>query len=369
MKKHYCFLTGLYSRTDSLMVVRQGKTLVEHGYDVSMILCDDRPNEIVNGINFISTHFQPKGRIDRFWNTYKKILPLALAADADIYQISDPELLSMVIPLKKKGKKVIFNMREFYPDMILHKAYIPYFLRSTISLLYEKMLQHYLPMYDSIMVVTERIKDVIEDKWHIPQIAVISNYPWIHRGFQLSFEDYCKRGDVLCYEGTIYVESRQENVFKALEDFPNMKYVLAGKFDEGYEHIKTLPYWSHVNFINGFKIEDLPSILATASIANAFRDFFGKDGSMGVIKIFDAMEAGLPVLLADVPLYRELTNKYKCGLCVNPNDVQSIKSAISYLITHKQEAYEMGQNGRKAVLDKYCWDVQSVDYLRIIESI
>lgn len=77
-----------------------------------------------------------------------------------------------------------------------------------------------------------------------------------------------------------------------------------------------------------FLIEDLPSIFGRSTISNVFRDFEGRDGSLGVMKIFESMEAALPVLFADVPLYRKINGKYHCGICVDPNNVQSIKEAV-----------------------------------------
>lgn len=364
----YCFLTGLYGRTDSLMVKRHGRSLVEAGYEVYMVLCDDKPDEVKDGIHFISTGFKPNNRIDRLF-TQKRILQKAIAIDADYYQVSDPELLSIVRPLKKKGGRVIFNLREFYPDLIMHKEYIPKPLRKPISLYNELEMRKYLPLYDIVFIVTELFDRALRDKWHMTNTMVIANFPWLHKDFSLSYKEYCQRGDVLCYEGTIYYESRQENVFKALEHLPQVKYLLAGKIDDKYGHIKELPYWPKVDFINGFKYEELPEILGRATIANVFRDFFGDDGGFGVIKIFDAMEAALPILIADTPMYRGLIHDYNCGLYVDPNDASQIESAIRYLVEHKQEAYQMGQNGRKAVMERFCWEKEAERYLAAIKSI
>ena len=81
------------------------------------------------------------------------------------------------------------------------------------------------------------------------------------------------------------------------------------------------------------------------------------------------MEAGVPVILSKVPLYEKMVDEYHCGICVNPHSVDDFKNAISYLLTHKKEAYEMGQNGRKAVLEEYSWDSQYKKYLSVIEKL
>lgn len=365
----YCFLTGLYSRRDVLMFERQGKSLVNAGFDVSYLVCDNDENETACGIRIISTGIKPKNRIDRFLHTRKHLLHLALKENADIYQISDPELITLVYNLKKRNKKVIFNIREYYPSMIKGKHYIPKVFRNIVSLLYENMMRISLRKYDAVFVVTPWILNIIHDNWRISKSHLLTNFPRVNKDFKLSFSEYCNRGNVLCYEGTIYRVSRQENVFKALESLPNVHYILAGKIDEGYSEIKKLPYWNNVEFIDGFKYEDLKKILSRATIANVFRDFGKKDGSLGVIKIFESMEAALPVLMADVPLYRNIVEKYHCGICVDPNNTQQIEDAIRYLVEHKKEAYQMGQNGRNAVIQEYNWENQAENYIKIIKSI
>ena len=74
------------------------------------------------------------------------------------------------------------------------------------------------------------------------------------------------------------------------------------------------------------------------------------------------MEAALPVIFSDVPLYRDLVDRYHCGICADPNDVNSVEKAIRYLVEHREEAYIMGQNGRNAVLKEYNWWTQQKIY-------
>lgn len=93
------------------------------------------------------------------------------------------------------------------------------------------------------------------------------------------------------------------------------------------------------------------------------------EGSYSIIKIFETMEAAVPVILSKVPLYEKMVEKYHCGICVNPRNPQEIKEAIEYLLTHKREAYEMGQNGRRAVLEEFSWDSQWNNYIKVIEEL
>lgn len=367
--KHYCFLTGLYGRYDGLMFERQGKSLVSAGYKVSIVVCDSKPCEEKDGITILSTGIEFRSRRERFINSKKILLKYAKEINADIYQLSDPELLSLVDPLKKLKKNVLFNLREYYPDMLLNKGYISSYLRSPISYLYKKYMQHYLTRYDAVFTVTDWILDILKEKFHVSKVYLLTNYPRYNPAHDFSFDDYLKRDNILCYEGTVYLSSRQENVFKALETIPELKYIIIGKIHPHYSYIKNNPYWEKVSFQDGFNLEELDFLFQRSTISNVFRDFGNRDGSLGVMKVFESMEAGLPVLFSDVPLYRKINAKYQCGICVDPNNVGSIRDALLYLLENKKEAYEMGQRGRKAVKEEFNWDVQAKFFITTLKRI
>jgi len=368
--KHFCFITGLYGRYDGLMFERQGKSLVEAGYKVTIVVCDSKPHEEKDGILIISTGRCFKSRKDRFLHSKHLLLAYAKKINADIYQISDPELMGLVSPLKRLGKKVVFNLREYYPDMIQGKFYIPSPLRKTASFLYTNVyMKHYLIKYDVVFTVTDWIIDIIKEDFGVKQVFLLTNFPRFNPNHSFSLENYLNRDNILCYEGTVYSSSRQENVFKALESIPEIKYVIVGKIHSGDSYIMNLPYWNKVEFQDGFTLSELEQTFNRSTISNVFRDFGKRDGSLGVMKVFESMEAGLPVLFADVPLYRKINEKYRCGICVNPNCVDSIKEALLYLLNNKKEAYEMGQRGRKAVKEKYNWEKQAAFFISKINSI
>lgn len=366
---HFCFVTGLYKRTDPLMMDRQGKSLVDAGFKVTYVVCDDQPDEVVNGIQIISTGYKPTGRFNRFLNTKRIIKQYIDKVDADVYQISDPELMTLVTHLKRKGKKVVFNLREYYPDMLLAKSYIPLVLRKVASGIYYEMMTRYLNKYDAVFTVTDWILTLLRDKHKIQKAMLLTNFPVANRNFTLTKEEYMNRMNAVCYIGSIYVCSRQEKVLDALTTLPNVKYILAGRFDNDVNYVENHPYWSQVEFINGFARDEMEGIMERATISNTLRDFMGRDGSYGVIKIFESMEQALPVLLSDVPLHRHIVEKYGCGLCVDPNDSAAIAKAIKYLVEHKEEAYEMGQRGRYAVLKEYNWQKQAEKYINVISNL
>lgn len=363
---HICYLTGSYERTDPLMFYRQGLSMKKAGHRVSMVVCDDLPDEIVDGIEIYSTHYKPKNRFEKFLKTKNILRKYAERLDADVYQISDPQNISLVSSFRHKGKAVVFNMREYYPDMLLKKTYIPKQFRKLASFMYLKIMSVYLKRYGAVFTVTPEIVELLRSRIHLSNVNLLANFPIPDKNYCLRKDDYMSRENTIIYEGTIYKISRQEVFLDALFRVKDVNYLLVGRFCEGNNELKQHPAWSRVKFIDGFKIEELKGYFAKSTISNTLRDFGKMDGSLGVIKVFESMEAALPVIYSDVPLYRAIVAKYHCGICADPNSVGSVEKAIRYLVEHKEEAYEMGQNGRRAVLEEYNWEEQFKNYQKVI---
>lgn len=371
--KHICFIASAFGRDDSLIVIRQGRSLAASGFMVTYLLCDNQQNEYKNGINYISTGIKPKTKKDRIKSNPKRIKELLVTINADVYQISELELFQIGFWLKRKGKKVIFNLREWYP-LYYSRKFKNRYAQKIVCFVVERYFRFAIKKFDALINCMINKSEDVRKLFSCGIIEDVSNYPLINSGFSLSFEEYCSRKPVICYFGSIYSNSCQEEMLDALSAFPGVTYLLAGVFYQDWYKQKLMqkPTWKQVEFINGFKREELPSIINRSVIGNVVRDFSktgSPNGSSAVIKIYETMEAGVPVILSRVPLYEKMVEKYHCGICINPHSVEEFKSAINYLLTHKKEAYEMGQNGRKAVFEEYSWESQYKKYLSLIEKL
>jgi glycosyltransferase involved in cell wall biosynthesis len=67
------------------------------------------------------------------------------------------------------------------------------------------------------------------------------------------------------------------------------------------------------------------------------------------------------------PQWRDIIEGSGCGLCVDPFDPKAIAAAIDYLVLHPEAAMRMGENGRRAVLQKYNWPVESSKLITFYE--
>ena len=373
--KHICFLTSAFSRQDSLIVIRQGRTLVEAGYKVTYILCDGLPPETKYGIDMMSAGLRQgstKERAKTDPSAIKKYL-VDNHYTADVFQISELILMPLGLWLKKKGFKVVFNLREYYPEYYALR-FKNKFLYKAARIVLEMYFRYAMKRYDGLFNCMPEMTDYIRKVMPCKYFEDVANYPVVNKDFALSYDEYCKRDQIISYFGSIYDISCQEEFLDAIEPIPNVKYLLAGVFyDDRYKNkVMSKPGWKKVTFKNGFKREELPDIINCSVMGNVMKDFNKTEtpqGSYSIVKIFESMEAAIPVILAKVPLYEEMVEKYRCGICCDPHDVKEIRNAVQFLLDHKKEAYDMGQNGRRAVIERFSWDFESVRYLKVIKQL
>ena len=371
--KRFCFFIGTDRHHEEVLIFRQAKTLIENGFDVSYIVSDDEPEETLNGIRVVPNGAKRKGYLGRIIITPFLSYRTAKELNADVYQTTSLDQLVVGLGLKRKGKRVIFHLREGHPYTFKRKSKLPKWLTMLLVNLMVVWMKFVLRRYDSVITVSDDIANYLRE-WGLDNVWVQGNYPIINPRHEITFEDYCSRENRILYFGSIYSISCQEYLLDALMKTKNVHYLLAGKFwsnNTYYEQLKKHPKWADVEFIDGFSHEELYSFFDRSTICNVLRDFSktqSPNGSLGIIKIFESMEAALPIICSDVPIYRKMMEEYKCGILVDPKDSKQIAEAIDYLISHKEEAYQMGQEGRKAVIEKYSWNALSKEYMEIVDG-
>jgi glycosyltransferase involved in cell wall biosynthesis len=87
------------------------------------------------------------------------------------------------------------------------------------------------------------------------------------------------------------------------------------------------------------------------------------------VKLFEYMAAGLPVVASNFPLWKEIVEGNRCGITVDPLDPKAIAQAIEYLLAHPEEARQMGENGRRAVEEKYNWEKEAEKLLALYKEL
>lgn len=366
-----CHVISGYYRNDPRIFQRQCKSLVNGGFEVCILTNDGQPNKVIEGIKVYATDKYWKNRIKVLLFANSQFLKKAIEVNADIYQLHSPELLSLGLKLKKLGKIVIYDSHEDLPSHIHEKEWIPVIFRKPISIFINFYINRVLKNYNEIISPHHHVVEKLE--LINANTTLITNFAKVGSSINFDLSHYLNRQNSICYSGTVYLSSNQEFILEAISNINNLKYQIVGFIDENYkEQLSERKGFEKLQFLGRIPFEELDDFYSKSLIGMVIMDYrlnLGyRRGTYAVNKIFEYMQAGLPIICTDYDLWKEIVDKYDCGICVEPHNAKQIEEAIQFLISNKEKAYQMGQNGRKAVLQEYNWSTQEKEYLRIFKK-
>lgn len=360
--KKICHITSAHNRYDIRIFVKECKSLVKDGFDVTLLVNDNLPNEIIEGVRIISTNINGSNRFKRFYNSYKNIYNMAIEINADIYHLHDPDLLFIASKLKSNGKQVIYDSHEDVPRQILSKSWIPKIIRPLTAYVFEKFENNVVSKLDAIVVPTPHIENRFQKI--NKSVYQICNFPLLSE-FRMDVNSNEKK-DYVCYVGGLSVNRGILEIVQATKNL-KIELVLCGKFSSK-ELENEILINDHVKYMGYLDRDGIIKILSEAKLG--FVTLFPTPNHINSypIKMFEYMAAKLPIIASDFPLWKEIIESNSCGLCVNPNDVSEIEQAVKYIIAHPIKSIEMGKSGRDAVLNKYNWSTQEIKLIAMYED-
>jgi glycosyltransferase involved in cell wall biosynthesis len=370
-EKIICHITSVHIPFDTRIFHKECKSLASRGYEVHLVARHDK-DEIVDSINIHavpSRKSKMKRMIITVWDVYRK----AVRINAQIYHFHDPELIFAGLLLKLRGKKVIADVHEDYPDFIMYKDVIPRMLKKPIGWITEKVESLSNGIFDAVITVTPKIYDRF--KQINQQTVQIRNFPFIRElGVNTSGNNWGARSNSVTYIGSITHDRGIYTMIKALklaQRSAPVRLVLCGKFPvkSVEENVKSLPDYNAVDYRGFLTREDIIKVLdevkAGLVVIHPNSHFIFAYPT----KLFEYMSAGIPVIASDFPLLREIVEETQCGLLVDPLDPKAIADAICYILEHPEEAVRMGENGKNAVKTTYNWENEKATLFTLYENL
>jgi glycosyltransferase involved in cell wall biosynthesis len=365
-----CYFTSKPS-SDVRVFEKECTSLVKAGYEVYLV-SPNAKEEIKNGVHIVGVPFQKKGNFARLFLLPKLLYKRALSINADIYHFNDPTSLYYGSKLKRKGKKVIFDSFEDHPTLTLEHKELPLFARNLLSRIYSIYEFQQCKKFDGLILcyhwTQERLNNACKNN------QLIFNFPIVKLNLP-ELNDRPGFNSAVCYAGLFSEMWNIENIINALTKLKNVQFNLAGHgSDSIMQKFKRNEGWRRVNYLGQIRREAVYDLVYSKSlIGMALLDYIplckGNIGNLSNNKLFEYMLAGLPVICTDFILWKEVVEKNNCGICLNPRNINEIVNAVKYLSENPIIAKQMGQNGRKIVMEKYNWECEEKKLIEVYQSL
>lgn len=361
-------LTSAHQRYDTRIFLKMCRSLAENNqYEINLIVSDGKGDELKDSVHIFDVGINNGNRITRMTKTVKNVFEKAKELKSHIYHLHDPELIPIGIKLKKLGKKVIFDAHEDLPKQLINKPYLNKPLRvlfSKLFLIYEKIM---FKKFDFIVAATPIIRDkiLLINKNTID----VNNYPIIKKSsFIQNWEN--KKNEV-CYVGGI---DRSRGIYELVDTMNytrNTVLNLAGNFKIKQEQEELLKHkgWNKVNSLGYLDKVGVDEVYERSKMGLVtLHPQINYIESLPV-KMFEYMEASIPVIASNFPIWKTIIEEHKCGICVDPLNPKEIGQAINVLIENEDLAKTMGENGRRAVLEHFNWNIEVSKLYKLYNTI
>lgn len=366
-KKNVAHLTSAHPRYDTRIFLKECISLVNNGYNVSLVVADGLGDEEKDGVSILDVG-EFNGRLNRMRNAPHHVLVKAINLDADIYHLHDPELLPIGLKLKRMGKCVIFDAHEDVPKQILGKPYLNKLTKFFISNLFSIYERWATRQLDMVVAATPFIRD----KFLAMKVRSvdINNFPLLGELDAVKI-NWNNKKNKICYIGGI---SKIRGIFEMIKALDNIKsdvrLELGGFFSEpdvkaaanemsGWQRVDELG-WLDRNGVQKVLLHSIAGLVTLHPVINYTTAL--------PVKMFEYMAAGVPVIASDFPLWNDIVLGNSCGLCVDPLNPVAIAAAIDYFANNPLMAEEMGRNGQKAIYEKYNWQIEEIKILKLYKD-
>jgi glycosyltransferase involved in cell wall biosynthesis len=346
-------ISTVHPRYDERILKKECVSLMKVGFDVSFVVADGKDDELYADVKIIDAGFPGKGRKNRFLKGAKLARKMIERDKPDVLHFHDPELLFLARKMAKKHI-VIYDAHENLPKQIMSKPYIKPFLRKIIASVAGYIEKTTAKQIYGVISVVDEI--VARFKQYQPNTILLANYPIIDTKETIHYE--LKNGDIVYAGGITQIRGAME-MAKAAKEIQEPIHLYGPVESEKLQKECEMLSYSFAKFYGSINQEKLFSVLKTASIGLILFHPVPNHINCSPNKLFEYMANGMAVIASDFPVWREIIETYKCGICVNPLNIDEIVTAISYLKNNPEMAIEMGKNGRKAVLERYDWEIES----------
>ena len=369
-----CHITSVHQWLDDRIFERACRGLARKGHKVILIAQRDK-NAVVDGVQIVALQ-ERSGFRRRVFSSFEAFRE-ALWMNADVYHFHDPDLMPWMALLKLlKGKSIIYDIHENYRVRFSYHNF-PGPVKKLGEILYDLAERVSIKFYDGIVVVSDSMAELF--RGYSRNMVVVRNMH-DHHALDDIDEDIEKDDKPVIYSSGNQSPSRRiDKVIEAmpgiLEKHPDAVLRLAGRFSSEEFKQKTLARAEELGIRDNIELlgvvpyqEHIKRTLK-AHIGLVLREYDENTRIASPNRIYEYMMCGVPLIVEDMPVLRPVIEETGSGLLVDSENPDNVAEAVNRMLDNPQMLEEMSENGRRAVREKYNFDIdleKLIDFYRKI---
>ena len=384
---------------DARVVHKEALSLLNAGHDVCLILsCNDLYEYVRHDGSVIASGIPPYGLVEYKglkvfglpkrngllgkWKTYRELSKLASDLKAEVYHAHEPDLsLAIAIRAKHLLKKqdiqvrVIHDMHEYPPGGPADTA--PNLLKLPILLAHIVWNKLSMRWVDHVFTANDIVRGYALVLNHKINVDVLYNAPSLKLFPQPPSKSWSAKDKkfILCHEGSLPFNRGLKEMIEAvchLRERVCLRIVgdVFGEREWLKQEIDKRELQDTVMITGWLPYEDISDAMNDCNAGLIlFRDCMNNRMAGPPNKLFNYMNAGLPVLSVDFPEMRKIILEEDCGMLIYDQSVKTIVEVVETLLADPSYFSKMSENGQRAVRERFSWEIMEKKLVRAYERL
>ncbi len=252
-----------------------------------------------------------------------------------------------------KHKPLVYDSHEYFTEVPELQG------RNFTRSIWTGIEKRILPGLKYSSTVSTSIADAYFSKYGI-EMELIRNLPYGQRR-EARRPDLldCGPKRIIIYQGALNVGRGLETIITAMQYLDAFQLQLFGQGDIADDlHALThnLKLGDRVEFMGRLPFDKLKSYTRQASLGISLEEDIGLNYRYALPnKLFDYIQAGIPVLVSDLPEMRRIVEDYGIGQVVDSPDPELLAAQIRKMMESEEWRMEWKTNLRKAA-SELCWE-------------
>ncbi|MDA3817204.1 MAG: glycosyltransferase [Prolixibacteraceae bacterium] len=274
----------------------------------------------------------------------------------DVVVANDLDTLpACFIASKLKRKPIVYDSHEYFTE-------VPELInRPGIQKIWEQIEKLIVPKLQHCYTVSPGIAKIYHEKYG-NNFKLVRNLPKkTKHDKRTRTSDLSFPTDVsfIIYQGAINLGRGVEEAILAMKRIENMRLVIAGdgdKFEECQKIVRNENLTDKVIFTGRISPEELAKITPHASIGLSIEKDMGLNYRLALPnKLFNYIQAGIPVLASSLPEIKNIVKTYNVGVLIDEVTPEKIATGLKNMMSSPQLLNEWKENCEIAG-NKLCWE-------------
>lgn len=287
-----------------------------------------------------------------------RLLVCLLRLKIDVFVANDLDTLpANYLASKIKRKPLVYDSHEYFTE-------VPELVnRPTVKAIWTRIEKVLVPKVDAAYTVCESIAEVYRAKYDV-DFKVVRNLPV--RSITKNNTDPMTRSHqisdspkVILYQGALNLGRGLEGTIKAMQFIEGAELWLAGDGDitaRLQEMVYELDLDKKVKFLGRLPLHDLYEVTRQADLGISLEEDLGLNYRFALPnKLFDYIQAGVPVLVSNLPEMRRVVEHYQVGAIAETHQRKELAEVIKAALFDQEKRHIWMKNMPLAATE-LCWE-------------